>query len=128
VARALERARARLVAGGDALRAQAPWARVASRRLRLESAARALRREGAAAAERGRARLTALVGRLDTLSPLAVLGRGYAIARRVRDGAILRRASEVAAGDTVAVRLAEGEIEARVLAPAAATGGGPARG
>lgn len=124
MARALERARARLGAGRDALRAQAPWARVAARRLRLEAAARALRREAAAAAERGRARLAALAGRLESLSPLGVLGRGYAIARRRSDGAILRRAAEVAAGDTIAVRLADGELDAQVLAPGAASARG----
>jgi exodeoxyribonuclease VII large subunit len=116
ITRVLERARARLAAKSDGLRAQAPWARVAAQRLRLETAARGLRREAAAATERGRARLAALAGRLDTLSPLAVLGRGYAIARRASDGAIVRRAADVSPGDGLAVRVAEGEIAAEVRA------------
>jgi exodeoxyribonuclease VII large subunit len=115
VRRALERARAHLGAQADALRAQAPWARVAAQRLRLAAAARALRREAAAASERRRARLAALAGRLDVLSPLAVLGRGYAIARRGRDGAIVRSAREVAPGDALLVRVSEGEVDARVV-------------
>jgi exodeoxyribonuclease VII large subunit len=49
------------------------------------------------------------------LSPLAVLGRGYAMARASDDGRILHRASEVEPGDGVRVRLAEGELETQVL-------------
>ncbi|MHA7837327.1 MAG: exodeoxyribonuclease VII large subunit, partial [bacterium] len=45
---------------------------------------------------------------------LAVLGRGYAIARREVDGRIVRRASEVERGDRLAIRLGAGEIGAEV--------------
>jgi len=61
-----------------------------------------------------RSRLALAAGRLDSLSPLAVLGRGYAIARRADDGRIVRRASEVAPGDEIALRLARGTLSARV--------------
>ncbi len=52
--------------------------------------------------------------RLDTLSPLAVLGRGYAIAIRTADGAILRAPSETAPGDRLRLRLAGGDVGAEV--------------
>ena len=51
-------------------------------------------------------------GRLEALSPLAVLARGYAIAWSGRDGAILKSASRVAAGDPIRVKLHQGEIRA----------------
>jgi exodeoxyribonuclease VII large subunit len=59
--------------------------------------------------------LAALAAQLDSLSPLAVLGRGYAVARAGDDGRILHRASEVAVGDDVHVRLAHGELETQVV-------------
>jgi exodeoxyribonuclease VII large subunit len=64
--------------------------------------------------ERRAARLAALAGRLDALSPLAVLGRGYALAFREDDGRLLRDPSEVAEGDPIQVRLARGRIRATV--------------
>ena len=64
--------------------------------------------------ERAAAGLRVAAGQLDSLSPLAVLGRGYAIARREPDGRIVRRADEVGAGDALSVRLADGEIHVRV--------------
>ena len=57
------------------------------------------------------------MGRLDSLSPLAVLARGYALARRERDGAILRRASDVGPGDRLRIRLAPGVKLIDVLGP-----------
>ena len=50
---------------------------------------------------------------LHAVSPLATLGRGYAILQR-EDGHAVRRAGEVAAGDTLHARLAEGGLRLRV--------------
>ncbi len=49
---------------------------------------------------------------LDALSPLAVLGRGYAIA--LRDGLPVLSSQELAPGDQVRVRVAHGAFRARV--------------
>ena len=66
------------------------------------------------------ARLGALAGRLDTLSPLAVLGRGYAVCWDAARATIVRDATELSAGDRVRVVLARGEIEAGVTRTVAA--------
>jgi exodeoxyribonuclease VII large subunit len=62
-------------------------------------------------------RLSALAGRLDSLSPLAVLSRGYALVRRADDAAIVRAPGDVAPGDALSIRLAEGELRARAEGP-----------
>jgi len=64
-----------------------------------------------------RAALGETAARLDTLSPLAVLGRGYAIVRRVRDSAVLRTNRDASAGDAIDVRLGEGSLRATVVGP-----------
>ncbi|WP_329007310.1 exodeoxyribonuclease VII large subunit [Micromonospora rifamycinica] len=53
------------------------------------------------------------VARLRALSPAATLDRGYAIVQRA-DGHVVRAAGEVAGGDPLRVRLAEGELTATV--------------
>ena len=58
-------------------------------------------------------RFARLVGALDALSPLAVLARGYAIARR-SDGVALTSSSQVSVGDEITVRLSTGALEARI--------------
>ncbi len=59
-----------------------------------------------------RERTGALAGRLDTLSPFATLGRGYAIVRQARGGAVVTKVAQVAAGDALAIRVADGEFAA----------------
>jgi exodeoxyribonuclease VII large subunit len=59
-------------------------------------------------------RLGTLAGRLDTLSPLAVLGRGYAVCWDMASESIVRDAAGLRPGDRVRVVLARGEIEAGV--------------
>ena len=61
-----------------------------------------------------RSRLENTMARLDSLSPLAVLKRGYAIARRVPSMTILRGPDEVSIGEMIILRLSKGEIGCRV--------------
>jgi exodeoxyribonuclease VII large subunit len=62
---------------------------------------------------RQRERLEALGRRLDVLSPLATLQRGYAIAER-EDGHVVAHAADVESGDALAVRFQDGRIRVHV--------------
>jgi exodeoxyribonuclease VII large subunit len=53
---------------------------------------------------------------LNTVSPLATLGRGFALVKRVADGALVTNADSVAVGDEIEARLAHGTLKARVTA------------
>ncbi len=55
------------------------------------------------------------LARLRSLSPLATLERGYAVVRRATDGAVLRDPGEVDVGEDLRVRLASGELAAKVI-------------
>jgi exodeoxyribonuclease VII large subunit len=63
--------------------------------------------------DRARERVVGLAARLEALSPLSVLGRGYSLTRTA-DGTLLRSAAQVAAGDRIVTRLARGEVTSRV--------------
>lgn len=56
-----------------------------------------------------------LAGRLEALSPLAVLARGYAVCWAGDGSAILRDAASVEPGETVRVTLHRGELGCRVI-------------
>lgn len=58
-------------------------------------------------------RFGALAAALDALSPLKVLGRGYALAQ-TEDGTVLRSSGQVNTGDRVHVRLSNGGIVCEV--------------
>ncbi|MEW6321664.1 MAG: exodeoxyribonuclease VII large subunit [Acidobacteriota bacterium] len=60
------------------------------------------------------ARFGAVSARLEGLSPLAVLGRGYAVAWDATRTRVLRDAAAVAPGDRVRVTLGRGELDCRV--------------
>ncbi len=96
-ATSLVRARERLARHGE-------W--LSSLEQRLTTATRK-RIEGASA------RLAQQAAALEALSPLAVLGRGYSLTQDT-DGRVLRRSRDVAAGDTITTRLAEGRLVSRV--------------
>lgn len=59
-------------------------------------------------------RFIALVSKLDAMSPLKVLSRGYAVAKGP-DGHILRTARAVETGDRITVMLSDGTLPAEVL-------------
>lgn len=60
--------------------------------------------------EHYRQQLTTLSRTLDSVSPLATLGRGYAIVRRPVDGAVIRSYKDVNTGDEIEARLARGKL------------------
>ena len=62
---------------------------------------------------RAEARLADAATRLDGLSPLSILGRGYAIATRA-DGRAVRAADDVSVGDELSLRLGRGRLRTRV--------------
>lgn len=101
---ALEERRQRI-----ALAAQRALARDAERLVRLGGRLRAAPR---ALVERRRAALDHAGARLQALSPLATLARGYAIVRA--RGEAVRDAAAVTPGEALEIQLAAGELGARV--------------
>jgi exodeoxyribonuclease VII large subunit len=55
-----------------------------------------------------------LAGRLDALSPLAVLGRGYSLTERLSDDMLLRASQQVSLGELIRTRLAVGTLISQV--------------
>jgi exodeoxyribonuclease VII large subunit len=84
--------------------------RDATRTLRQLSRDLAVRSQRAV--ERRRSRLAELSGRIDALSPLATLARGYAVARGA-DGATLARVSAFTVGMAFDLQLHDGVVRAR---------------
>ena len=84
-------------------------------RTRLVSAEGRLAGASAHARHRADAQLRGAAARLEALSPLAVLGRGYAVCWTGDRTAIVRDAGTVKDGDRVHVTLARGELDCDVV-------------
>jgi exodeoxyribonuclease VII large subunit len=111
--RQLDQRQARLRHADAVLRAMQPRRRLAMLRQRLE--ALALRPQAALARrlQHDAMRLRGLARSLETVSPLATVARGYAILQHV-DGRVVRGISEVAIGDALDARVADGLLHVRV--------------
>jgi exodeoxyribonuclease VII large subunit len=90
-----------------------PAVRLALARRRLEAAGKSLSRLALSAIAVRTTRLDRAAARLDALSPLAVLNRGYALVYTA-DGTLLRNAGEAHPGQTIRARLASGSLTAEV--------------
>jgi exodeoxyribonuclease VII large subunit len=88
--------------------------RLAAIRTRLVTAGGRLTAAARRRHDRGGAQLQQVVGRLESLSPLAVLGRGYAVCWNADRTRIIRDAGSVTPGDRVNVRLERGELDCEV--------------
>jgi exodeoxyribonuclease VII large subunit len=62
-----------------------------------------------------RSRLHTCAARLESLSPLAVLGRGYAVVWDDSRTRVIRRSTELAKGDAIRITLSEGELTCEVV-------------
>jgi len=87
---------------------------LASVRRRLDAHRLAIDAHVARRRQSATSRLATAIGRLDALSPLAVLARGYALCWTDDRATVIRRASQVQPGDTVRVRLGDGELRCDV--------------
>jgi exodeoxyribonuclease VII large subunit len=83
---------------------------------RLTSAEGRLAAASTRSRHRADSRLRTFAGRLENLSPLAVLARGYAVCWNADRSAIIRRAAAASPGDRVHVTLHEGELDCEVRA------------
>ncbi len=105
----------RLAALTERLRRQNISLRIATTHRRLESADSRLSRLITQTLSSHRTRIDRAAARLEALSPLAVLSRGYALIY-AGDGALLRSAADTAAGQPIHARLGSGSLEAQVTA------------
>ncbi|HEV2125616.1 MAG TPA: exodeoxyribonuclease VII large subunit, partial [Chloroflexota bacterium] len=74
-----------------------------------------LRRASTSGVQHAEVRLNALRGRLQALSPMAVLGRGYAVLRDSTTHAVIKSAGQTAAGQHLDVLLGDGSLKVTVL-------------
>ena len=88
--------------------------RLPGRRAQVTALGRLLRSALEARLRRARDAVAAFGERLEALSPLAVLARGYAICRLPGGGPILKDASRVRRGESLEVRLHRGRLDCEV--------------
>jgi len=84
--------------------------RLVERRGRLAEIGGRVNASARAALDRGTERVSVAAGKLESLSPLGVLARGYAIAFDAQ-GRVIKRADDVRTGARVRVRVSEGEMD-----------------
>ena len=82
-------------------------------RQQLDGARGRLMRAGAAMTDPYRASVAVSAARLHDLSPLAIIGRGYAMAKG-EDGRVVSSVDGVAAGERLVVTLSDGELDCTV--------------
>jgi exodeoxyribonuclease VII large subunit len=91
-----------------------PLERIREQERRLDEVAARLNRAIVKRRDRQAERIATVAMRLESLSPLNVLSRGYSLTRKESSAELLRDASKVVTGDRIVTTLASGEIISRV--------------
>jgi exodeoxyribonuclease VII large subunit len=98
-----------------------PLDRIRSLEQRLDGWDERLQRSARQHLEGARQRLGAAAGRLQSLSPLNVLGRGYSLTRRALDHTVVGSVQQVRPGDVIVTVVQDGQFASRVEEMAAPT-------
>jgi exodeoxyribonuclease VII large subunit len=112
--RQIDERRANLDSLNAGLRFYSPARRLQTESQRLDDLSRRAARALAQRLALASVHLAGTSHRLESLSPLAVLHRGYAVVTRVEDGKIVETAKQAPAGSDLRVRLAAGSLNVRV--------------
>ncbi len=105
----LEKATARLNHVSQKRVMQDPMATIDDRRLHLDNVQQRMGLTAQRKVSAQMQRFAHLAASLDALSPLKVLGRGFAMAQ-TEDGTVIRSAAQVQVGEKIEVRLGEGTL------------------
>lgn len=84
--------------------------RIAGDSANLFQAGQRLLKAGPAVSFFSESRVATLAGRLEDLSPLAILRRGYAVCFAEESGRVVRSVSDVASGQSVSVQVSDGSL------------------
>ncbi len=87
---------------------------VTQRQQSLDSLVRLLHASGKNSFEKLKNRLSLVVSRLDTLSPLRILARGYTVTRKLPGRSLVRSIEDTMPGDQIETIIADGTLIARV--------------
>lgn len=104
---ALEKLHSRLILAS-------PRARIENARQRLDDLSRRMLQTMRHGLIMQKQRVTGLDHTLRAVSPTEILGRGYAIVTRTKDGKVVRATGQVGAGDRIRVRVHDGDFDAEV--------------
>lgn len=91
-----------------------PFDRVYQERMKLDILCKDLKRAFLVRKESSKSKLKVLIGKLDALSPLTILARGYSIVKSADDRHIVKSVKDVAKGEQIKVNLADGNLECTV--------------
>ena len=109
----LQQAAAQLAMKQRALVAVSPAQKLSQQRTQLTALSQRLAHSGRRHLDQGREQLASLSRNLNAVSPLAVLGRGFSISL-TESSQVVRQTTDVAPGQTLVTRLADGTVHSRV--------------
>jgi len=108
--RRVDVARSRLEALEQSYALRHPEERIFNLRQRLDDLSSRLVPAGERRVCAAREAMAMLAGRLESLSPLRVLDRGYSVTLRERDGKVVRSVKDVEAGELIRTKLKDGDL------------------
>lgn len=109
----LEKENRRLAHLADKRALTDPTAFLQDRRIHLDYLQQKLCTAARGTLEKDSRRFTQLAAKLDAMSPLKVLSRGYAMAQN-QEGIVLREAAQVSVGERINIRLSQGSLHCTV--------------
>ncbi|OPZ84664.1 MAG: Exodeoxyribonuclease 7 large subunit [Firmicutes bacterium ADurb.Bin419] len=91
-----------------------PYDRIYQERMKLDIINKDLKKSILVKLERSNSRLHYLIGKLDALSPLTILSRGYSIVKATDDKHVVKSIKDIRVGEQIEVALEDGNLECTV--------------